>query len=533
MYMLLYVVGIASAIQRLRSAGTTQFVDSYIGMEHVRRDCAFVPMFNDSVQRIMGRTTIVRTRNVSRSLAAYRRNPCVRNVSFFPLFSRNVRGTSCSDPYVGYQAYLTQTRVRDAWAFAGLHETYIIVVDDGIAPHFELRVHRRFEEDDVVIGMHGTSVAGVAAAEANGVGICGTLPVARLVDIPLLSDHFISDVAEAMAFDGEHAAWNGVYCNSWGPTDDGRCEGPGPLLDDAIHSGLLTGRGGRGCIYVFAAGNGGANENMNDDGYANHIGTIAVTALHDTGIAYFSEWGAAISVSAPGYQLLATSSTNNFMYFYGTSASAPIVAGVVALMLSINDALNWRSVQEILMASATAIGSASAYEFNAASHRYSYQTGPGLVDAVVASKLATAWVDIEQTLNASRTIEPRQVVPVFAGLRMDAAFLVEHVRVCVSIVGQNSAVSDGSSIGAWIESPQKTRSILTRPTSRVSVIAGCSYHDWCFSSLKHWGEEATGMWTVFVEDAASHASVVERIRVEAYGHVAPFAFHGCDASDAR
>jgi hypothetical protein len=50
---------------------------------------------------------------------------------------------------------------------------------------------------------------------------------------------------------------NDIYSSSWGPYDDGRrLEGPGYFLMAAFKAGVTTGRGGKGSIYMWAAGNG-------------------------------------------------------------------------------------------------------------------------------------------------------------------------------------------------------------------------------------------------------------------------------------
>src|SRR5260370_41842209 len=73
----------------------------------------------------------------------------------------------------------------------------------------------------------------------------------------------------------------------------------------------------------------------------------------------FSDPGAALFVSAPGVSdytddRLGTAgySSGDYVWGTGTSYSAPIVAGVIALMLQANPNLGYRDVQEILAYSA-------------------------------------------------------------------------------------------------------------------------------------------------------------------------------------
>ena len=506
-----------------RFMATSLFVDTRLVL---KTRCPPVVLSPDRIERVLHNgDTVVLAANVSASSIHYASDACVESWKVMPVRTRVKRGSVCTDPYTSYQTYLDATHVREAWRLQGNHSTHVMVVDDGVADHFELPIYKRFQLGDTIYGNHGTAVAGVAAAQANQIGICGVAPASRIVDINLLSDTFVSDVTEAMAFDGEHMSWTGVYCNSWGPTDDGRCEGPGELVRDTLAHGVRHGRGGRGAIYIFAAGNGGVQENMNDDGYANHPTTLAVAALNGQDPAYFSEWGASIAVTAPGYQLLATAPESSFMYFYGTSASAPIVAGVINLMLSRNPQLNWRSVHAIIMASAARIGDESAYERNGVGRRFSYRLGAGIVDARRACALADQWVDVEERRNATVPLHVDLPLPVFMSLPVVEAMVVEQVQLCVAITSPDGGASRGGPIGVWIESPYGTRSILTRPTSRESVIAGCSYADWCFTSVKHWGEEARGVWTVSAESDVASRMVNATLTI--WGHDAPFSFWGC------
>jgi len=160
-----------------------------------------------------------------------------------------------------------------------------------------------------------------------------------------------------------------VKSSSWGPAD-GRLAGPHSLACSALEQSVRTGRGGLGVVHVFAAGNGGARDNVNNDGYANSIYTIAVSAVSADGVRpWYTEPGCCILVCAPssgaGYGLVTTdASPAGFGYsgpsaytasFGYTSAAAPQVAGVVALMLQANPALGWRDMQEVLIASATQV----------------------------------------------------------------------------------------------------------------------------------------------------------------------------------
>lgn len=498
-------------------------VDELIGVK-----CNVSSRTNDVVVGTLGRMDIVRTTNLSHSIAKYGAG-CVRSFKVHTRVTRQAVG--CDDPYVSYQDYLYQSRFVDAWRHVAEKDgssTYVIVVDDGIGDHFELPIAASFPLAAHNLGYHATRVAGAVAAQSNGVALCGASPNTSLVDINLLARTFLGDASEALAFTGDHEQWNAVYCNSWGPIDDGRCEKPGALLRDALSRGIVQGRGGLGSVYVFAAGNGGKKENMNDDGYANLPHTIAVAGLNGENSAYFSEWGAAITLSAPGYQMLTTDDKNSFTYFYGTSASAPLVAAAVSLMLSTNPSLTWRDVQEILMMSAAPVGTPDDFTVNTARFAYSHIFGAGQLDASVAVQMASKWVPLPRQVNETSAADFEATpLPRLFLFPIGATFRTEHVSACVRIRHSGMATGDGSTVGVVLVSPLGTRSVLTKPTTRVSMVAGCSYDEWCFASLAHWGEQSSGVWKILAEDSGTVSQVASRVSLTVFGSHASHGFAGC------
>jgi Ca2+-binding RTX toxin-like protein len=136
--------------------------------------------------------------------------------------------------------------------------------------------------------------------------------------------------------------------------------------------------------------------------YSNHGANLLVTA--PGGDASVNEGIVTDDRSgAPGY------STGDYTTaFAGTSAAAPIVSGVVSLMLEANAGLGWRDVQNILAASSTHTGSAigatapgldendvwkfnDAAKWNGGGMHFSNDYGYGLLDAYNAVRMAEVW----------------------------------------------------------------------------------------------------------------------------------------------
>lgn len=292
---------------------------------------------------------------------------------------------------IGGQMVNQHANVESAWNLSDGTGTIIAVIDDGVdLEHEEFRssgkiiaprdVGQRNDDPRPRTGdMHGTACAGVACGDGN-FKASGVAPRARL--IPIRSNVALGSQAEADAF--VWAAQNGadVISCSWGPPD-GDFEDPSdpdhlqivPLPDStrlAIDFATQNGRGGKGCVVLFAAGNG--NESVDNDGYASYAKVIAVAACDDTGKkAPYSDFGRAVWCSFPSnhyYQSVtpgiwttdrmggpgynpgdvregdaAGHYTNNFG---GTSSACPGAAGVAALVIARNPNLRGDEVREIL-----------------------------------------------------------------------------------------------------------------------------------------------------------------------------------------
>jgi hypothetical protein len=253
---------------------------------------------------------------------------------------------------------------------------------------------------------HATSAAGIAAAAADGVS-CGVGVAfnARIVPIRLLSS--TGPVTASME---ASALGHGVYNygmelsnNSWGPSDGGQVlGGVSPTQLNVLRNAAIYGRGGRGMIYVWAGGNGYNNgDHSGADSFINSRFTIPVAALTEAGLyANYSEQGSGLIVSAPGDPITTTDRSGGFGYsatdctdtFNGTSAAAPIVSGVVAMMLQANANLTWRDVQAILIVTAQKNhASDPGWAQNGRGLWVNHNYGFGMVDAERAVGTAVGW----------------------------------------------------------------------------------------------------------------------------------------------
>jgi hypothetical protein len=104
----------------------------------------------------------------------------------------------------------------------------------------------------------------------------------------------------------------------------------------------------RGLIVVSSSGNDSKKVSLKIPAVL--PGVITVGATTRAGRAgSFSNWGANVSIMAPGQELLWRTGQPAS---HGTSFSAPIIAGVISLMKTLQPTLTWKQVQHILKATA-------------------------------------------------------------------------------------------------------------------------------------------------------------------------------------
>ena len=78
-------------------------------------------------------------------------------------------------------------------------------------------------------------------------------------------------------------ATTGASNNSWGAIEGPGLDPAAETWEMAIDTGVTTGYGGKGVVYVWSAGNGYPEDNSNFDGYTNYYGVTAVCAVDNRG----------------------------------------------------------------------------------------------------------------------------------------------------------------------------------------------------------------------------------------------------------
>lgn len=296
-------------------------------------------------------------------------------------------------------------RAESAWTLTtGSPNIKVAVFDQGIKmdhPDLENNIYGMGYDAETdttpscLRGSHGTACAGIIAAQQNNsIGVSGVAPNVKLISVSCALT--FGNTAQQLA-NGFNWAWrNGadVISNSWGGY------APSAVIDDAIKNALIRGRNGKGTVVVFSAG----NDNNTSIRYPAKSNTdiLVVGAISPNGERksdkscdkenWGSCYGSMLDVMAPGVRVPTTTSDGKYRDdFNGTSSACPHVAGVAALVLSVNPNLTALQVRNVIESTAQKVG---GYDYRGVSGMpngtWHEEMGYGLVDAYAAVRAASA-----------------------------------------------------------------------------------------------------------------------------------------------
>ena len=427
----------------------------------------------------------------------------------------------------------------------------VVVVDDGIdqyhkdlAPNISPSLNHDYTGRGDIYDPkehHGTAVAGIIAARDNNVGVRGVAPRATIHGHNYLIAQSDFVLADSMT---RNRVVTAVSNNSWGPTS-----GPGlgsvpRYWELAVEKGVQEGYDGKGTFYAFAAGNSaldGADLNLNE--HANFYAVTGVCAVNDRDRrSDYSDWGAPLWICAPSLDtrgsyrgIVTTENSDRYSYLFGgTSAAAPIVSGVAALLRDANPDLTWRDLKLVLAASARKNDPGNpgwedgAFEYGSTTERYhfNHEYGFGMVDAKGAVDLGKSWTTVPplETVEAesgnlntgipdlpssgfSRTVT--RTLSVNTGIEF-----IEFVEVRASF-----AHPSFRDLEIELVSPSGTTSNLLRNYDSDDLIP--LNGEFRLGSAKHLGENPNGLWTLRVTDKIDNdrSGSLESWTIKVYGHM--------------
>ncbi|GHV03165.1 serine protease [Campylobacterota bacterium] len=404
---------------------------------------------------------------------------------------------------------------------------------------------------------HGTAVAGIAAAKGyDHVGVMGVAPAAKWAGLNV--------GLGCGGYGGTTAVFaNALYLpsrpldivsNSWGvsaPTSE-------PTLRDSIKAGITNGRGGKGTIYVFAAGNSRQDDdtgkeyhdNGNYHGEQNSFYTISVAALASNGThTSYSNPGANVLVSAFGGDdpyIITTdivgcgkgwdkrarmkhALNTRCQYTHlmnGTSAATPMVSGVVALMLSKNPNLTWRDVRYILATTATQTGSPVAgsstdtWKTNDAGKHINHDYGFGAVNAKDAVNTASGFTSLGTLIEVSCTLTGLSGSPIASASTGKGGGSCGGIGKIEFVSAKVKISSAPTSVKADITLSHKGASVVTDSVlakSNQAINKALFASGFTFGSVRHLDESSSGDWNITITNQSSAEITVEDVNLTIYG----------------
>jgi len=443
-------------------------------------------------------------------------------------------------------------------------------------------------------GDHGTSVAGLAASVGwNNKGARGIAPKASLRGFNFLMSQAMSNQVAALG-GADYANDVDIFNLSYGPRLEVDTR-PYTQVEDALINGVNNLRNGLGSIYVKSAGNGFRLENENDpspscrqlniscrntamDPHNSLPYYIVVAASNALGVkSTYSTAGSANWVTAPGgqsgnhpdyrpfsqnygpamlttdqsgcdrgyttriqknaFQAPENSNCNYTSTFNGTSSSAPVLSGAIALILEVNSSLTWRDVKHILATTSVQIDPSisdniveidgqsyiaePAWLINGAGYKFHNWYGFGRIDAYAAVVAAKNYVSgslgnydytnkTNQTMGIS--IPDNSVTGAAIDIMMTDNLVIESVELTVGIT--HPSIGE---LGIELISPSGTRSVMF--TIRNSFYDENDFNDFRIASNAFYGENVVGTWKCKVIDSLNgNIGTLNSCGVKFYGH---------------
>uniref|UniRef100_A0AAX7UQ20 Neuroendocrine convertase 1 n=1 Tax=Astatotilapia calliptera TaxID=8154 RepID=A0AAX7UQ20_ASTCA len=391
------------------------------------------------------------------------------------------------DPMWNQQWYLQDTRTSSSLPKLDLHVipvwqkgitgkgVVITVLDDGlewnhtdIYSNYDPAASYDFNDNDpdpfprydsTNENKHGTRCAGEIAmrADNNKCGV-GVAYNSKVGGIRML-DGIVTDAIEAssIGFNPEHVD---IYSASWGPNDDGKTvEGPGRLAQKAFEYGIQK-----------------TSADLHNECTQTHT---------------------------------------------GTSASAPLAAGIFALALEQNPDLTWRDLQHIVVWTSEfdPLANNPGWKRNGAGLMVNSRFGFGLLNAKALVDLAdpATWKHVpekKQCIVRDDSFQPRCLkatgeitieIPTKACAGQENAVRsLEHVQVEASI-----EYTRRGDLHITLTSPAGTSTVLLAERERDTSSNG--FRNWDFMSVHTWGEDPAGTWTLKITDTSGRMENKGRI----------------------
>lgn len=306
--------------------------------------------------------------------------------------TERLKAAAPNDPGFGDQWDMQRMETPDAWSIrAGSSQVVVGMIDTGIdlghpdlagkiVSGTNITQPGSAPQDDLG---HGTATAGIVGATANnGIGLAGVAPNARLmavkVNVPGTGQVRAADAAAGVVWAADHGANILNMSIGFAQGEDGLSADSLKTLKRAVSYAL-----GKGVLVVCAAGNIDQTPEVTYPavwaGSPGFEGVIAVGATdRNDSRAGYSNYGPWLTVVAPADDIPALA-IGGYGGFGGTSAAAPHVSGLAALLMTPGRPPAVSALRDWIVAGARDLGPSGRDD----------QYGAGCVDALRSIQAST------------------------------------------------------------------------------------------------------------------------------------------------
>lgn len=279
-----------------------------------------------------------------------------------------------NDPLASYEWHLTKIGAPTAWSTSTGTGTIVAIIDTGVdGTHPDLAAQMvpgwNFIDNNSNASDpngHGTAVAGTAAAAGNNaIGVASVAWSARIMPVRIADATgyaYWSTIAQGVTWAADHGAKVANISYAVGSSS-------------TVQSAAQYMRGKGGVVVVSAGNTGTADTTAPSDTMI----IVSATDSTDT-VTSWSTYGSFVDLAAPGYYIYTTMVGGGYGYWWGTSFSSPVVAGVAALVKSRRPDFSAAQTESTLFSSALDLGVAGKDPY------YGY----GRVNAAAAVALAAS-----------------------------------------------------------------------------------------------------------------------------------------------
>ncbi len=443
-----------------------------------------------------------------------------------------------------------------------------------LSPNYRADLSKNFSDNATVAGAsqgpqklsdnHGTAVAGVAAARGgNALGGTGAAPYAQIAGLRINIGDATDDDPDVSAQNYRDAYYwqSGVNTatgarvsaaairvknHSYGPSVPFLNEDPDGSLRLAVKRTALN-----NVIHVWSAGNdrNTGNEDATKQQIISTPYVITIAALGSDGkFADYSSYGANVFVTAPssradltgfgitttdrtganyGYNLYSTQNpkgdntdafpdTSYTSTFGGTSSSAPLVSGIMALGVQANSNIDVRMAKHVLVrtsdivdANDSSASSFGGWRTNAAGYRFNPNYGFGNINAgkFVEMLKQVAYVTA-QTSYSTGTVAVNAAIPDNNTAGITRSFTLTSAELNQPLesigVGYTFTHPKRGQLTGFITSPSGMASRLFNSTTHLAADkqdnTSVTNFQWDFLTNAFWGESGIGAWNIGMSD---------------------------------